>query len=91
MASRLLTRFFGGPPLAVAGKLVLLSILIGVVLSNLGLDPWNIADSLQRLFRIVWERGFEIVYWLWRYFVLGAILVIPVWLVIRLIRAPMGK
>ena len=35
-------RFLGGSPLAVLGKLVLLSILIGVVLSALGLDPWNI-------------------------------------------------
>ncbi len=91
MTNRLLTRFFGGPPLAVAGKLVLLSILIGVVLSALGVDPWNIVDSLRRLVRTVWERGFEVVYWLWRYFLLGAILVIPVWLVIRLVRAPMGK
>ena len=32
-------RFLGGPPLAVLGKLILLSILIGVVLSALGLDP----------------------------------------------------
>ncbi len=37
-----LARFLGGPPLAVLGKLILLSILIGVVLSALGLDPWNI-------------------------------------------------
>ena len=35
------TRFLGGPPLAVLAKLALLSILIGVVLSALGLDPWN--------------------------------------------------
>jgi hypothetical protein len=91
MASPLLRRFFGGPPLAVTGKLVLLSILIGVVLSALGVDPWNIVDSLRRLFRTVWERGFEVVHWLWRYFLLGAVLVIPVWLVMRLVKAPMGK
>jgi hypothetical protein len=42
-------RFLGGPPLAVLGKLILLSILIGVVLSALGLDPLNIFSSLQRL------------------------------------------
>ena len=37
-------RFFGGPPLAVLGKLVLLSILVGVILAALGLDPWNIIE-----------------------------------------------
>ena len=39
-------RFLGGPPLAVLGKLILLSILVGVVLSALGLDPLNIFASL---------------------------------------------
>ena len=37
-------RFFGGPPLAVIGRLVLLSILVGVILAALGLDPWNIIE-----------------------------------------------
>ena len=39
------TRFLGGSPLAVLGKLILLSILIGVVLSALGLDPLNISRA----------------------------------------------
>ena len=42
-----INRFLGGSPLAVLGKLILLSILIGVVLSALGLDPWNIVQSLR--------------------------------------------
>ena len=41
------TRFFGGPPLSVIFRLVLLSILIGVILEVLGLDPWNVIDSLR--------------------------------------------
>jgi hypothetical protein len=91
MANPLLTRFFGGPPLAVIGKLVLLSILIGVVLSTFGFDPWNIVESVRRLIRSVWNLGFDALHWLWRYFLLGAVLVIPVWLLVRLIRAPAGK
>jgi hypothetical protein len=43
------TRFFGGPPLSVIFRLILLSILIGVILQVLGLDPWNIFESLGRL------------------------------------------
>ena len=46
MANSYVTRFFGGPPLSVIFRLVLLSILIGVILEVLGLDPWNIIDSL---------------------------------------------
>ena len=84
-------RFLGGPPLAVLGKLILLSILIGVVLFALGLDPLNIFASLQRLLRDVWNMGFDAVRWLWQYFLLGAVIVIPIWLILRLVRAPKGR
>jgi hypothetical protein len=84
-------RFLGGPPLAVLGKLILLSILIGVVLSALGLDPLNIFASLQRLIRDIWNMGFDAVRWLWQYFLLGAVIVIPIWLIMRLVRAPKGR
>ena len=40
-----LHRFLGGSPLAVAFRLVLLSILVGVVLAAIGFDPWNIMCS----------------------------------------------
>ena len=86
-----LNRFLGGPPLAVLGKLILLSILIGVVLSALGLDPLNIFASLQRLVHDIWNMGFDAVRWLWQYFLLGAVIVIPIWLIMRLVRAPKGR
>ena len=84
-------RFLGGSPLAVLGKLILLSILIGVVLSALGLDPWNIVESVRRVFRSIWDMGFDAVRWLWSYFLLGAVLVIPIWLILRIVRAPKGR
>ena len=87
MANPYVTRFFGGPPLAVIGKLVLLSILIGVVLSTLGLDPWNIVESVRRIIHSIWEMGFDLFRWLWRYFLLGAVLVVPIWLIVRLLKA----
>jgi polyferredoxin len=86
-----INRFLGGSPLAVLAKLILLSILIGVVLSALGLDPWNIFASLQRLIRDIWNMGFDAVRWLWGYFLLGAVLVIPIWLILRVVRAPKGR
>jgi len=86
MTNPYVTRIFGGPPLAVLSKLVLLSILIGVVLSTVGFDPWNIVDSVRRLVRWIWELGFDAVRWLWRYFLLGAVIVVPIWLILRLIR-----
>ena len=78
------TRLFGGSPLSVIVRLALLSILVGVILSALGLDPWNIWRSLQNLFRAIWDMGFDAFWWIWRYFLLGAVIVIPIWLVVRL-------
>jgi len=85
------TRIFGGSPLAVLGRLILVSILVGVILSALGLDPFDIVDSIQRLLRTIWNMGFDAFRWLWRYFLLGAVLVIPIWLIMRVMNAPRGK
>ncbi|MEJ2626846.1 MAG: DUF6460 domain-containing protein [Pseudolabrys sp.] len=85
------TRIFGGSPLAVAARLVLVSILVGVILSALGLDPFDIVLSIERLARTLWNMGFDIVRYVWRYFLLGAVLVIPIWIVIRIVNAPRGR
>ena len=85
------TKIFGGSPLAVLGRLILVSILVGVILSVLGLDPFDIIHSIERLVRNIWNMGFDAVRWLWGYFLLGAVIVIPVWLIMRLVNAPRGK
>jgi hypothetical protein len=77
--------------LSVIFRLILLSILIGVILEVLGLDPWNIIDSLRRLVLRVWDMGFDAVRWLWRYLLLGAAVVVPIWLVVRLMRVAKGQ
>ena len=79
-----LSRFLGGTPAAVAVRLILLSILVGVVLAAIGFDPWNILHSIRMLFQRLWDLGFDAVNWLWRYFLLGAVIVIPIWLLSRL-------
>jgi hypothetical protein len=79
-----LYRFLGGTPLAVAFRLILLSILVGVVLAAIGFDPWNILHSIRMLFQRLWDLGFDAINWLWRYFLLGAVIVIPVWLLMRI-------
>ena len=70
-----------------AFRLILLSILVGVVLAAIGFDPWNILHSIRLLFQRLWDLGFDAVNWLWRYFLLGAVIVIPIWLLSRLFGA----
>ena len=83
-----LSRFLGGTPLAVAFRLILLSILVGVVLAAIGFDPYNIIRSIQILFQRLWDLGFDAVNWVWRYFLLGAVIVIPIWFLSRLFGGP---
>ena len=83
-------RFFGGPPLTVIGRLILMSILVGVILAAIGLDPWNILESVEQLIRHIWNMGFDAVRWLWQYFLLGAVIVLPIWFLVRLTKAPRG-
>jgi len=91
MSNGTASRFFGGSPLGVIVRLILVSILVGVVLSAFGLDPFDIVHSIERLIRSIWNMGFDAVRWVWRYFLLGAVLVIPIWIITRLVNAPRGK
>jgi Family of unknown function (DUF6460) len=83
-----LHRFLGGSPITVVFRLILLSILVGVVLAAIGFDPWNIVYSIRLLFQRIWDLGYDAINGLWRYFLLGAVIVIPVWLLSRFFSAP---
>jgi Family of unknown function (DUF6460) len=91
MANDVVSRFLGGPPLAVLVRVVLLSIVVGVILQAAGLDPLNILHSIGKLAQQVWDMGFDAVRWVWRYFLLGAVLVVPIWLLVRLTRGVTGR
>jgi hypothetical protein len=91
MANNAVARFVGGSPVMVLVRLVLLSILVGVILNVLGFDPWNILPSIQRFVLGIWDMGFDAVRWTWRIFLLGAIIVIPIWLIVRLVKTPRGR
>jgi len=91
MANDVVTRFLGGPPLSVLIRFILLSIVVGVILSAIGLDPLNILHSIERMIEHIWDMGFDAVRWMWSYFLLGAALVVPIWLLVRLTREVSGK
>jgi len=84
-------RFIGGSPLAVVFRLLILSVLVGFLLEMVGLNPLNILDSLDLLIQRIREMGFDTLRWLSRYVLLGAIVVLPIWFVIRLVRSPQGR
>lgn len=89
MPDNQLSRFMGGSPVWVLLRLIALSVVIGVILSALGLDPLNILQSLERLVRSLFNFSFDAIERVWRYFLLGAVIVIPLWLIMRV--ASRGK
>jgi hypothetical protein len=65
---------------------VVISLLVGLVLSTLGVSPFDIVNGLERLLWRIYDSGFETFVWLWRYFLLGAVIVFPIWLIMRVLR-----
>ena len=78
-------RWFGGNPIMVLLRLVLLSVVVGVVLSALGIHPSQILYHLRILAGRLYDMGFGAFHWVIQYFLLGAVIVFPVWLIGRLL------
>ncbi len=83
------TRFFGGSPLWVIVKLAMLSIVIGVILAVLDIDALAIVRAVQDLFYSFFENIWDALETLLRWFMLGAVIVFPIWLISRLLK--LGK
>jgi hypothetical protein len=80
-----LERILGGSPISIIIKLVAMSIVVGIVLSALGLTPAELFYRFDIILRRIYELGFGWVDWLFRYFLVGAVIVVPIWLIARLI------
>lgn len=80
-------RLFGGNPLGVLVRLVVVSIIVGIVMSALNIRPQNIVHHFRILLDRISALGFGIFEGAFGYFALGAVVVIPIWLVIRLLSA----
>jgi hypothetical protein len=85
MAENALTRFFGGAPLVVLLRLLLVSLIVGALLMWLDIRPADIIYGVQRFVSRIWNMGFEAIRDLAQYVIAGAIIVVPVWLVMRLL------
>ncbi len=78
-------RFFGGSPAAVILQLAIASIIIGVVLTFFGFNPANLYDAVLRLWDWISSLGLDAVKKVLRYLLLGAIVVVPIWLLSRIL------
>ena len=77
-------KLLGGPLIPTLFKLLVASVIVGILLAFLHIQPidlWrNFIDAIEH----IWHMGFDAIDWSIRYILLGAVVVIPVWLVVRL-------
>ena len=83
--------FWGGSPLAVLLRLALMSVVVGVVLSALGINLRNFFDRINMLLRNIYDLGFSTIDWALQYLLIGAIVVVPIWLFSRLVAMGRNK
>jgi len=77
-------RFFGGNPLSVLLRLVILSVVVGIVLATLQITPFELFGRLRMIITRISDMGFDAVRWGVQYLILGAMVVVPIWLLVRL-------
>ena len=87
MSENALTRFIGGSPLAVLFRLLAVSLLVGAFMVWQGIHPEDILYGVQRAALRLWNSGFDSLREIGQYLLAGAVVVVPVWLVMRLISA----
>ena len=85
-----LVRFLGDTPARVVLKLVVVSFLVGLVMAALDWTPWDVVFAVREFFHTLWAMGFEAVERFFGYFVLGAVIVVPAFLILRLLNYRKG-
>jgi Family of unknown function (DUF6460) len=80
-----MTRFIGGSPAMVALRLIVVSFVVGIVLETFGFDPATLLAEAVRTVRQIVELGFSDIHEVGRILLTGAMVVVPVWLVLRLL------
>lgn len=85
MSNGYLTSFLGGSLASVALRLVVVSFIVGLLLAMFGFDPETIYESAVRALRRVVEFGLTDFRHFGRILLTGAMVVVPVWLVLRLL------
>lgn len=81
--------FFKGNPTRTILQLVIASVIVGAIFSFLGLSPkefWRgIFDTFRNLVELLGESIGEIAVNLLTYLLIGAAIVVPIWLIVRVI------
>jgi hypothetical protein len=80
-----LENFLGGTPASVFVKLLFVSLVVGALLMWLDIHPGDIFRGIQDFLNRIYALGFGAVRELLNYLIAGAVIVVPVWFILRLL------
>ncbi len=81
-----ISRFLGDTPGRTVVKLAIVSFVVGIIMSALNFTPWEVWEAIRDFALQLYDLGFEAIWRVARYFVWGAIVVVPIFLVLRIMR-----
>jgi len=85
MTDNKLNRFLGGSPGQVLLRLVFLSFVAGIIMAALDLNPLDLVQMTINFFERLWSMGFQALGRIGGYLAAGLVVVVPVWLVFRIL------
>lgn len=80
----MLTQFLGDSPIKVLLKLIVVSFLVGLVMHAFGWSPYDVLYGIRDFVLNLWNMGFRAVDRIIGYILLGAAIVIPAFIILRL-------
>ncbi len=78
---------FGGNPAGVLVRLAIISVIVGIVMQALNISPPDLLYRLEVLVQNIYNMDFGAFRGLVNYFLIGAVVVLPIWFVARLLGA----
>ena len=82
--SEQVNKVLGDTPGRTIVKLIVVCLIVGFVLAFFGYTPDNIVGSIRYWFLDLWYNGFRALGRVGDYLALGAIIVIPIFIILRL-------
>lgn len=83
--SNSLHRFLGETLGRIILKLLIISFIVGIVMNFLGWTPESLVQKIIKFFKSLWETGFITLSNLSYVTMMGAIIVVPIFLILRIL------
>ena len=80
-------KIFGGSVVGTLLRLLALSFVVGLAFAAFGIDPVDLWSDFWHTFENAWRYAGDFGQWGIKYAILGAVVVLPLWLIYRVLRA----